>query len=131
MHLHAGGAAAAADARALGTSEFLRELGKVGGFKADVTPFYHRWVGGRGCPHLAAAFVFNRCGWYLLGYVCQNSRGLMQRVCSPLRTLVRAYLAGARTDAPGRRCKQQKRLQHARDARLVGLQGDSWMWRSC
>ncbi len=50
----------AGDARLLGTYEFLKEIGKVGGFKHDVTPFYQRWILGRGCPRLHAAFVFNR-----------------------------------------------------------------------
>ena len=55
---HAGNAGE--DPRALGTYEFLKELGKVGGFKADVTAFHQRWIAGRGCPSIAAAFVFNR-----------------------------------------------------------------------
>ena len=51
----------AGGARLLGTYDFLKEIGKVGGFKHDVTAFYQRWILGRGCPRLHAAFVFNRC----------------------------------------------------------------------
>jgi len=56
----AAGREAGAAARLLGTREFLGEVGKAGGFKRDVAAFHERWVAGRGCPHLTAAFEFLR-----------------------------------------------------------------------
>ena len=52
----------AEDARCLGYYEFLKDLGKAGGFKADATAFHYRWIAGRGCPRIAAAYVFDRRG---------------------------------------------------------------------
>jgi hypothetical protein len=54
------GGFAGANPRLLGTYEFLKELGKAGGFKHDVTAFYQRWILGRGTFRLTAAFIFNR-----------------------------------------------------------------------
>lgn len=37
-------------------------MGSAGGFRREVQAFAQRWVYGRGCPHLTAAFTYNKKG---------------------------------------------------------------------
>lgn len=46
--------------RLLGTRDFLKEVGRQGGFRKDITAFHLRWIIGRGCPHVTAAFTFHK-----------------------------------------------------------------------
>ena len=47
--------------RLLGTRDFLKEVGKQGGFRKDITAFHERWIAGQGCVQLTAAFTFHKC----------------------------------------------------------------------
>ena len=46
--------------RLLGTRDFLKEVGKQGGFRKDIAAFHLRWISGRGCPRITAAFTFHK-----------------------------------------------------------------------
>ena len=44
--------------RLLGTRDFLKEVGKQGGFRKDITAFHERWIAGQGSPKITAAFSY-------------------------------------------------------------------------
>eukprot|EP00884_Botryococcus_braunii_P001118 jgi/Botrbrau1/11006/Bobra.101_1s0004.1 len=46
----------------LATQKFLVEVGKAAGFKKEVEAFHERWIAGRGCPQITAAFVYHKKG---------------------------------------------------------------------
>ena len=50
----------AAGARELDSGEFLAEVGRAMGIKKDVEAFKQRWILGRGCPRISAAFTYSR-----------------------------------------------------------------------
>lgn len=61
----------------LSTTEFVKGVGAVGGFRKEVPAFMQRWVYGRGSPRITAAFTYNKCVPNLLApnrKLCSDSR---------------------------------------------------------
>ncbi|KAK9806814.1 hypothetical protein WJX72_003626 [[Myrmecia] bisecta] len=48
------------NARLISTREFLHNVGKQGGCRKEVGAFGERWIVGRGCPRITAAFAYNK-----------------------------------------------------------------------